>query len=240
MGCGLLSQRVTGHFRACIQTAPSLTADPTATARCYFERASKEVTYLEEVKGVIDDQADSTRTSVLAQSSLLAKFASHYLHPEQNPVTTSSNCCRSWFNRPTSQEEAMEDDDNAHSEILADAETLKSWASAYSLNAPPITSGPGARSFFSRPRAPTNEPAVEPALPPQLDRSRALSDQFEMEGFGSSIMSTTKFVVQSLVIGGFEEHDEGSDEDISDDGSGKLSRSPSSIMLFEQGAREAN
>jgi len=81
---------------------------------------------------------------------------------------------------------------------------------------------------------------VEPALPPQLDRSRALSDQFEMEGFGSSIMSTTKFVVQSLVIGGFEEHDEGSDEDISDDGSGKLSRSPSSIMLFEQGAQEAN
>jgi len=55
---------------------------------------------------------------------LLAKFASHYLHPEQNPVTTSSNCCRSWFNRPTSQEEAMEDDDNAHSEILADAEAL--------------------------------------------------------------------------------------------------------------------
>ena len=177
------------------------------TARCFFERASKEVSYLEEIKGTIDDQIsdDEMCRQILADAAALKKLAIDYAHPELS-VMTNGNMSRCYFYRSSAVRSAEE--------LAAEEEvpegTLSSVSSA----------------------------ASSPSRNVRENYPRALSDQFEIDmDFGCTLgtstfssQNTSTFTVDKISIVETEEDEENADTD-----PGKLSRSPSSIALFEAG-----
>jgi len=217
--------------------------------RCYFERASKEVRYLEEIKGVIDDDLteEEERVAILADAAALKRLACDYLHPEVTLQSTAGNVSRCFFGKSDESE-----DEEERAAILADAAKLKELASAYSKNAPRIVSSAAGSNYFNRHGAPIEDlPGLESASssavssPTRGERrqDRALSDQFDMDlDFGSTLgksgllYNNVDFNVDAIdTLQKVDDEEDTEECGEKEENGGKMSRSPSSILLFEQG-----
>jgi len=127
--------------------------DSTATARCYFDRASApEQETLEEA---------DYRQMVLADAAALKKLAVDYMHPELGVVTTDpSATARCYFDRASAPEQESLEEAEERRMVLADAAALKKLAIDYmhpELGV--VTTDPSAtaRCYFDRASAPEQE-----------------------------------------------------------------------------------
>jgi len=260
-------------------------------ARCFFERDSAEVTWLNKiddtaVKGVVDVEDKDERMEreqALAINAEMKEVVSWYMHPER-PVTTNGNTARCFFGRASAPEQMDKDDADAMAECLADAAALKERASWHLHPERPVTTnGNTARCFFGRASAPEqmdkddadamaecladaaalkeraswyHHPSRDPIkvsatatarnyFQPEASkistrriRGESSIDQFEMEvevGMASSCQEALCNFFGAIEVDTSGDVDP--DESIeSGDKEGNLSRSPSSVMLFEQAA----
>jgi hypothetical protein len=129
---------------------PVVTSDATATARCYFDRASApEQESLEEAE---------ERARILADAKALKERAVWHAHPEL-PVTTSdaTATARCYFDRASAPEQESLEEAEYRAAVLADALALKQQAVMYAHpELPVVTSDPTAtaRCYFDRASAP--------------------------------------------------------------------------------------
>ena len=210
---------------------------PPLQARCYFDRASSDIIYLNEVdesapKGIVDVETIDEmqeRAECLAAASAMKETVSWYLHPER-PVTTNGNTARCYFDRASAPEPMSKEDADDMAECLAAAAEMKERVSWYHHPSTPLKVDPtaSARNYF--------QPDASQISTRRL-RGESVMDQFEMEGIGGGQASSQAALFASL--GAVAIDTSGSidpDEDGSSEKEGNLSRSPSSVMLFEQAA----
>ena len=208
-------------------------------ARCFFERDSAEVTWLNKiddtaVKGVVDVEDKHERMEreqALAINAEMKEVVSWYMHPER-PVTTNGNTARCFFGRASAPEQMDKDDADAMAECLADAAALKERASWYhhpSRDPIKVSATATARNYF--------QPEASKISTRRI-RGESSIDQFEMEvevGMASSCQEALCNFFGAIEVDTSGDVDP--DESIeSGDKEGNLSRSPSSVMLFEQAA----
>jgi len=193
------------------------------TARCFFGRASAP-------EQMDKDDADAM-AECLADAAALKERASWHLHPER-PVTTNGNTARCFFGRASAPEQMDKDDADAMAECLADAAALKERASWYhhpSRDPIKVSATATARNYF--------QPEASKISTRRI-RGESSIDQFEMEvevGMASSCQEALCNFFGAIEVDTSGDVDP--DESIeSGDKEGNLSRSPSSVMLFEQAA----
>jgi len=127
-----------------------VTSDPTATARCFFNRASAA-----EQESTEDAEE---RHMALADAAALKRLAIDYMHPELGVVTSDPTAtARCFFDRASAAEQESTEDAEERHTALADAAALKRLAIDYmhpELGV--VTSDPTAtaRCFFDRHSAP--------------------------------------------------------------------------------------
>jgi len=88
-----------------------VSVDPTAFGRNYFTRPSAALP--------TDKEEEEERSSALSDATELKKLAVDYLHPEK-PVVSSVNCARNYFDRPSATGHA----DHIHTEGYANHSTI--------------------------------------------------------------------------------------------------------------------
>jgi len=223
-------------------------SDGFATARNYFTRPSAP------------ECDDEERDQVLAEAKELKEVAGWYLHPEQPVKSDGFATARNYFTRPS----APECDDEERDQVLTDAIELKKLAIDYLHPESPVVSSSinCARNYFDRPSAKGHADHIHTQgyandtkvhgdyvhegysyhhhddhyhhddISHQSFQSQ--SDHFEMDedvyhGFRESINAFHESIVA-------EQHIPMIKEEIDGKGEGNLSRSPSSIMLFDEQA----
>eukprot|EP01083_Nonionella_stella_P304160 1055703_1 len=132
-------------------------SDPTATARCYFDRASAPVQEsLEETE---------YRRQVLEDAAALKQLAVDYAHPEIGVVNTDATAtARCYFDRASAPEQESLEEVEYRQQVLADAAALKKLAIDYAHpELGVVTSDPAAtaRCYFDRASAPVQESLEE-------------------------------------------------------------------------------
>jgi hypothetical protein len=141
--------------------------DATASARCYFVRASApEQLSLEE---------SEERAAILEDLEALNKLAVDYLHPEVPVVSTDPFAGgRNYFSRYSAPEQESFEESEERARVLADAKALHQLAEDYAHpERPVVTTDPFAcgRNYFSRHSAPEQEEYEEAE-----ERARVLAD----------------------------------------------------------------
>eukprot|EP01083_Nonionella_stella_P176979 620739_1 len=131
--------------------------DATATARCYFDRASApEQESLEEAE---------YRQQVLADAAALKKLAIDYAHPELGVVTSDpAATARSYFDRASAPAQESLEEAEYRRQVLADAAALKQLAVDYAHPESAVTTmdpAATARCYFDRASAPAQESLEE-------------------------------------------------------------------------------
>ena len=150
-------------------------SDPTATACCYFDRASAP-----EYEN--EDEAEY-RSQVLADAVALKKLAIDYAHPEIGIVTsdpTATACC--YFDRPSATPQESLEEAEYRRQVLADAVALKKLAVDYAHpEIGVVTSDPTAtaRCYFDRPSAPQESKKEATASIPTQTLSSATNKSIE-------------------------------------------------------------
>ena len=130
-----------------------VTSDGTATARCYFDRASapEQESY---------DEAEE-RAMVLADALALKKLAVDYMHPELGVVTSDGTAtARCYFDRPSAPEQESYEQAEERAMVLADAIALKKLAVDYmhpEIGVVTSDTTSTARCYFDRASAPEQE-----------------------------------------------------------------------------------
>lgn len=127
--------------------------DPTAFARCYFDRASAE-------EQVSCEEADE-RARLLEDAEMLKEAAYHYLHPEEPVKCTDATVfgCN-YFARASALEQESMEEAQERARILVETQSLKKHAVDYRHPEVPVrTTDPaaGGRNYFNRPSAPEAE-----------------------------------------------------------------------------------
>jgi len=137
------------------------TSDPTATARCYFDRASAP-----EQESVEDMEE---RAMALADAAALKKLAVDYMHPEVGVVTSDPTAtARCYFDRASAPEQESVEDAEERAMALADAAALKKLAVDYMHpEIGVVTSDPTAtaRCYFDRASAPQEVGSISTTTP---------------------------------------------------------------------------
>jgi len=223
---------------------PVVTSDPTACGRNYFSRASAEEY----------EEKDEEREMILEELKELKKLAVDYLHPEL-PVATSdpTACGRNYFSRPSAPEQVPLEDADEEGRILQDLQEMKKLAEDYLCPEKPVQSSAGARGYFDRASADGHAQHIhtrKESIDAAMDNDNALayhehvlglvageddyhdhSEHFDMDmegdlqAFKDNLRAFTpappQMSKEKTVAAGDKEEE------------GNLSRSPSSVMLFE-------
>jgi hypothetical protein len=226
-----------------LQPERSIEADPLASCRNYFNRASAE--------SQEDPSEAEERARVLVEAKALKQFAVDYMHPEK-PVVTSYPCVtgRNYFTRFSAEQ--YDDDAEEREMILADMKQLKQLAVDYLHPELPVKSVAGARNYFDRPSASGHTEQIH-SQGHAVDHSQGYygyhdhvlglvhhehgedhshqSEHFDMDEdalqlFRDNLHSNEMFKGQHPKEAASGEDEEG----------GNLSRSPSSVMLFDLAA----
>jgi hypothetical protein len=231
---------------------PVVTTDDIACGRNYFTRPSASE---------LDDDDAEERGYVLADAQALKKFAEDYLHPEKPVFTTDAFASgRNYFTRPSAPELEDEDEAEERAQVLTDAQSLKKIAEDYYYPEMPVETSDVtacARNYFDRPSAPLHEHYIhsqgitlatvdEPHVVQDHyaqnvihyhcynhfgmhdDNSHSSYDHFDMD---EDIFTSFRESVVTTIDVFKGEHPMEVDEDIIEK-EGNLSRSPSSVMLF--------
>ena len=205
---------------------PVVTTDPTATARCYYDRPSA-------VTGEEWEEAEE-RARVLADAKVLKKLAVDYLHPELPVATEPTAFARNYFGRPSAVVSDPEEEAERES-ILAEARVLKKQAVAFMHPEFPVTTDDPAacgRNYFDRPSARGHDHMIHTFPVHEDDEHHDEHHHEHLDHFGMDEEMDTRYddirqQLDAAVPGNKPNkgHASGSEE-------GNLSRSPSSVMLF--------
>jgi hypothetical protein len=221
---------------------PVVTSDPYACGRNFFSRPSAEEY----------EETDEEKELILEEMKQLKKLAVDYLHPE-NPVATLDPCAtgRNYFARASAPEQVSSEVSEEQARVFQDMAQLKKFSTDYMHPERPIVSTGGARNYFDRASASGHADHIHSqgyaidrsANDPYAYHDHVLdlvhhehgddyshqSEHFDMDEdalqtFRDNLHSTEFFSGQHSqkgVVG--KEEEEG----------GNLSRSPSSVMLFD-------
>ena len=155
---------------------PVVASDSTATARCYFDRASApEQESLEEA---------AYRAAVLADAAALKERAVWHAHPEL-PVVSSdpTACARCYFDRTSAPEQESLEEAEERLRILADAQALKERAVWHAHPELPVISSDAtatARCYFDRASAPHDaEQIVSTSAYAAKEKEESLEDHMQ-------------------------------------------------------------
>ena len=232
---------------------PVESTDPTATASNWFSRMSAPQESVEE---------SEERARIMEDMANLKKLATDYLKPEL-PCKTTDPCAtgRNWFSRSAASEQDSWELAEERRLALHDAEALKKVAADYLHPEKPVkTTDPFAtgRNFFDRPSAPGHAEQIHSHSTMHHghvedddihithnsyeyghydfhdhghDHS-SVSDHFEMDEDITSFRESLRHSMAAKEPFKGEHPVEGAE----DEEEGKLSRSPSSVMLFAEEA----
>lgn len=203
------------------------TTDPTATARCYFARFSAVEQESKEDMG--------ERDAVLSDAMALKKLAVDYMHPERSVFTTDpSATARCFFDRPSAPPMESMEDFEERLQVLADAKALKKLAVDFmhpEISVTTTCSFATGRNYFGRPSATYHDQMIH-TFPPHehddIDHHHEHTDHFGMEDFYMGDTSPAK------IPDGNVDFSKVDFSKVADDLEGNLSRSPSSVMLYQQ------
>eukprot|EP00934_Nitzschia_sp_Nitz4_P002505 Nitzschia sp. Nitz4//scaffold36_size144017//59188//62095//NITZ4_003088-RA/size144017-processed-gene-0.43-mRNA-1//1//CDS//3329549462//2495//frame0 len=209
-------------------------ADAKLFGRNYFTRPSAPT-----------NEEEAEREQILADAKALKKLAVDYMHPER-PVVTSDPfaCARNYFTRPSAptNEEELE-----REQILADAKALKKLAVDYMHPERPVVDADAyacGRNYFNRASAPGHREHIHSQSHAHEEHEHmyqheyhvddhmhsdyhSQSDHFEMDEDVAHVFRDFHENLQAMVpLKGADVPKEADEE-------GNLSRSPSSVMLFE-------
>jgi hypothetical protein len=119
---------------------PVQTTDPCACGRNYFTRASAE-----EYK-----EKDEERELILEDMKQLKQLAVDYMHPELPVKMDGFATARNYFSRPSAPEQVSVEDMEEEVRILQDMQQLEKLADDYLHPEKPVKSSAGARCYFDR------------------------------------------------------------------------------------------
>ena len=212
-------------------------ADATMFGRNYFMRASAP----DQMS--LEDAAE--RFCIFEEIAMLKKHASFHLHPERPVESTDPTACgRNYFTRASAPAFFDEEETCERDRILEEVNMLKKFASFHLHPENPVTTTDRfarGRCFFTRPSALNrNDPLItsEGRDLCAADHDSYYADDFhfdeDLEDFRASL---SKVISQRLSGSDYFmplRHEDGNQEESQDgeENEGKLSRSPSSIMLF--------
>ncbi|GFH55158.1 hypothetical protein CTEN210_11634 [Chaetoceros tenuissimus] len=182
---------------------PVVSNDPTACARCYFDRYSApEQESMEEAE---------ERAMALADAAALKQAAIEYLHPELPVVSNDSTACaRCYFDRPSAPEQESTEEAEERARILADAAALKKLAVDYMHPELPVTTSDPTvfgRNYFNRASAPEQE-----SLEEAEERARILADAKQLKELAIDYMHPELPVVNKVSLESGEFYTIGSTE----------------------------
>jgi len=214
---------------------PVVVTDPSATARCFFDRASvTDVESMEEAE---------YRAKVFADVAALKKVARDYMHPECAVVVTDpSATARCYFDRPSAPEVECVEDAEVRAQILSDMAALKKLAKDYMHPELPVTATDPlatARCYFDRPSADVTTFMSHVSVVDTTDefaRARSDTEQFDFEDDVFHDMKDRFTRFSRAHSFGVEEESKVIDKEEE----GHLSRSPSSVMLFDMVGERAS
>jgi len=154
---------------------PVVTSDATATARCYFDRASApEQESLEEAE---------ERARILADAQALKERAVWHAHPELPVVTSDATAtARCYFDRASAPEQESLEEAEERARILADAQALKEQAVMYAHpELPVVMSDPSAcaRCYFDRASAPHDAEQIISTSAYAAEKKESLEDHMQ-------------------------------------------------------------
>ena len=155
---------------------PVVSSDSTATARCYFDRASAfEQESLEEA---------TYRASVLADAAALKEHAIWHAHPELPIVSSDSTAtARCYFDRASAFEQESLEEATYRAAVLADAAALKERAIWHAHPELPVVSSDAtaaARCYFDRASAPHDaEQIISTSAYAAKEKEESLEDHMQ-------------------------------------------------------------
>ena len=222
---------------------PVVTSDPYATGRNFFTRPSAEE---------IEEDTDE-KDLIMEEMKQLKKLAVDYMHPEK-PVVTSDPYAtgRNFFTRPSAEEQVRVEESEEEARVRKESLELKKLSEDYLHPERPVkSSGLVARNYFDRPSASGHNDhihsqghAINHSSGDVYDYHDHVldlvnhdhqhgddhshqSEHFDMDedalqAFRDNLHSTAAFK------GHHPKEIDGEQEE-----EGNLSRSPSSVMLFE-------
>jgi len=189
--CSILKQYAAFHLHP---ERPVETVDPTASARCYFNRpsapqqesiedAEERIRTLKDCQVLRNCAANYLlpeflaahalgREEVLADVKALKMYAKFHLHPELPVETTDAFACeRKFFDRPSAPERESREEADEHHQILEDARQLEDWVQLQQFGR--VLETDYFHSDYGEESIEDDETAGEPT---EVDRQEALTD----------------------------------------------------------------
>ncbi len=225
---------------------PVETTDETAFARNYFNRSSaEEMETTEEAE---------ERAHVLEEMLAFKKWAVDFAHPELPVVASDPSAFgRQYFGRASAPEEGTMEDSEERARILDEAMALKKLAVDYAHPEYPVVTTDAtacSRNYFNRASAPghtcissTREEDVK--IVDDNEEDYFLDGDLEFGEFEEDVLMDWKYQVHKLldashysgtVAPSTMKYEHKMQESLDKEEEGKLSRSPSSVMLFQASA----
>jgi hypothetical protein len=225
---------------------PVVTTDGTACGRNYFSRASAEEY----------DEQDEERDLILSEMAQLKKLAMDYMHPERPVATDGFATARNYFSRASAPEQVALEDANEETRIRKELEEMKKLAEDYLSPEKPVNStAPGARSYFDRASAAGHAEHIhtrKESIDGAMDNDNAFayheqvlglvagehdyhdhSEHFDMEEDLQTFKDNLRAMAPQPQIMSKEKTAVSKGDGLEEEEEGNLSRSPSSVMLFE-------
>jgi hypothetical protein len=212
--------------------------DFTAFGRNYFSRFSAP-------DQISRDDAEE-RALIFMEIELLKRHAEFHLHPEKPVKSTDAMACgRNYFTRASATEYLDADDEKEREQILAESALLKQFATFHLHPEMPVKSSDRfacGRCFFTRAAVYTHDPLItcEGRDVCATENESVYADDFhfdeELADFEDFRASLSKVMKQRLTGSDYfmplQNEVGNQDGSYDEENEGKLSRSPSSIMLF--------
>lgn len=199
-----------------------IVSDGFACGRNYFTRPAAQEQ---------EDPEDAAEAAlVMAEAKALKQNAVDFLHPERPVVSDGFACGRNFFSRASALEQEDAEDASERARVLADAKALKQAAVVYMHpELPVVTTDPTAtgRNFFDRPAHTLHDQMIH-TFPPHEDEDQhhehidhfGMDEDLVFNEFRNEITAPIE-AAKPKALG-------------SDEVGSNLSRSPSSIMLFNE------
>eukprot|EP00535_Pseudo-nitzschia_heimii_P008696 CAMPEP_0197179256 /NCGR_PEP_ID=MMETSP1423-20130617/4271_1 /TAXON_ID=476441 /ORGANISM="Pseudo-nitzschia heimii, Strain UNC1101" /LENGTH=1043 /DNA_ID=CAMNT_0042629145 /DNA_START=55 /DNA_END=3186 /DNA_ORIENTATION=- len=185
-----------------------ISVDPASFGRNYFNRLSAEQ--------VSEENQEEERTGILSDAKELKKLAVDYLHPEKPVDSSSINCARNYFDRPSGTGHA----DHIHTQ---------GHSNRPNFNGDYVEQGYDFHDDYAQHEHQHHDCDVS------QQSYQSHGDHFDMDedlhGFRDSINA-----FRDSVVGAHDSHHIPIIKEEDDGKEGNLSRSPSSVMLFDEQA----
>jgi len=201
---------------------PVKTTDPFACGRNFFSRPS-----------ALTSEEEMERDQIMADLKALKQSAVDFLHPELPVKTTDPFACgRNYFSRASAPEVEDSQQVEERDHIMQEAEALKFWAVEYMHPHRPVKTldaNATGRCFFARPSSIVHDHMIH-SFPVHEDEHTDHHSE-HLDHFGLDEEMDFMFDDMRHDFAPAVSHEEHEKAAVGSEEEGKLSRSPSSVML---------